>query len=231
MPQVESSKAIAVKGVGRRDYSKNVARFDVEPNLLLFEDFENLPLTGRGDGSAGYSIERVTDHAWRGGACLKLTTGTALANNRAEYYQEFGFVETKKILLDLAFTVPLNTIIDSIWFQIHNFTGAHHLIARARYMVPEEKWISDIGDVPSGAQRLAQWGTIFHRIHLAADFEAEKYLYLRCNDKIMSGIGGSSLYKVADLADPYSAIGIAYYSDDSLQTVSYIDNIRVAELK
>jgi hypothetical protein len=176
---VEKSWKIAPQGIGRRDYSQATERFDVEPTLLLFEDFTHLPLSWNPFGTG--TVVRDTSKAWRGGACLKIAPTPP--TNYAGYYQYFGLVPSMKLLLDARINFPAT----GAWFAIgiDRMIGTEAVWAEVLYSIPTRKWqyrnaAGAYIDIPGGAQELSN--NVFHHMSISIDFLTEQYLYAQCNE-------------------------------------------------
>lgn len=227
----EKSWRIPPVGVGRRDYSQNIERYDVEPTLLLLEGFENLPPAWVTDGTAGYIVVRDTTRVWRGGACLRLTTGLAPADNFASYEQEFGMVASMKLLLDVMVALPPANG-EHLVVAVSRYTTTERLFFEGLYNIALQRWYyrDPIGyvDVPNGAQSLALGP--FHHISLAVDFKVEEYLYLQCNEKRMPLQGYKPGREAPPAELPHAYAWIGGYSGVNTGIDFYIDNVRVAEV-
>lgn len=236
MSTLEKSEAVTPRGIGGQDYSRAVQQYAVEPQLLLHEGFEDLPGSWTHNGSAGYSVERVTNRSWAGGACMRLRTGNAPAvANWAAYFQSFGVVRSLKLLMDVRFSLPLVNA-DRILFSIVRFTGSLRIRCIADYWVGQERWrYLDENqawvNIPDGAQSLRQDPDTFHRMYLGVDFDTNEYMYLQCNEKMMYLTGISAPEEADIVTDPYTHVRL--YAESVIGNLGiehYFDNVRVAEM-
>lgn len=232
----EKSWIIPSAGIGRRDYSQNVERYDAEPTLLLLEGFEHLPPSWRTAGSAGYSVERLTTRAWRGGACLRMRTGNDPVYNYAGYYQYFGLVSSMKIMADVRFAIPVGAPPEAEFdLVLSRFTGPpenQRIDFHVVYIIASQAWFYVLptglyAAIPSGAQSLQE--DVFHHLQMAGDFNVEEHLFMQCNEKRLS-LKGIPPYKIASPLLP-AAYVYMFGVSDAVPNVDYlIDNVKVSEV-
>ena len=222
---------VQTRGIGRKDYSQNVERYDVQPEILLQEGFENLPPHWITSGSAGFVVARNTTIAWVGGACLELTPPLGVLQN-ATYEQLFGLVPSLKLRVDLRVRFPTFGAGGAFRFGLRRHTGTQLATAELSYDPDANVWSylnanGVYANIPGGAQNI---GTqTFHHVTLVVDFQNSRYMYAIVNELFMD-MQGLQLFNWPDALGPRGRVHVQALTTGLAAVTFYIDNVRVMEV-
>jgi len=184
-----------------REYTRNVDVLSLQPssgNLLLYDDFSNQKKYKEDTRTGSDFADTVCDYPEINPWQLQIRTRQASAGagdtHGVVWATQPGL--SKMIRVGLWFFSPSLVDFTAIKFLTTYQNGATYQQSKIYYDGVNAKWIyfNSAGiatDVVDGAQPLLT--NYWHYIEIDTDFQSNKYMRLRCNQKVMN-LAGISLY-------------------------------------
>ena len=184
-----------------REYTRNVDVLSLQPssgNLLLRDDFSQIKKfvegTRTGTAFADIVCNKPTIHPWQLQIRTRQTDAAAGDNHTVAWETQVGL--SRMVRVALWFYSPALTDFASIRFLTTFQNGATYQQSKIYYDGVNAKWIyydsnGVATDVVGGAQPLLT--NYWHCVEIDTDFQSNKYIRLRCNQKVMN-LAGISLY-------------------------------------
>lgn len=184
-----------------REYTRNVDVLSLQPssgNLLLYDNFSNAKKYKEDVRTGSDFADTVCDYPeinpWQLQIRTRKTSAAAGDTHGVVWATQPGL--SKMVRVGLWFFSPSLVDFTTIKFLTTFQNGATYQQSKIYYDGVNAKWIyfNSVGaavDVTNGAQPLHT--NYWHYVEIDTDFQSNKYMRLRCNQKVMN-LAGISLY-------------------------------------
>jgi len=193
------------------------------------DDLEDL-FKWRGTGTGvDWVVEKSTTVAFTGNASLHVKTKATTPAPGDNVFAAFdmGLPYSKQLSAELVWKVVKNADTDAVYFRFTLYDGTTAKYAILRWLPPEGKWQyyapdATYKDVPGGEQRLFE--NRFHRLKMKVDFEKNRYINLRSDDK-MFDLSDLSFYVTASTVDTTMNFIVGVVNETTNRAEGYFDEV------